>query len=264
MAARRKTSRPVKTHRVRFFVVGLILGILIPWVLCFAATGNPYTLSDVIGIRLSRNGSRLISQKDVPYSLEVGFDRLLLEKAEQDSSLRVYSQKASVWEKAKKNGIWAPLYSQSKNIIFHGIGEYYVDLTRIQDDDISVDPDARTVEVRIPAPELRVLYDQAATEFLDTNNAPLRFGEMEITPEMMSALEEEAMTRIREEIEADADSAKTARDYAVLAIRGLFEPVLKKTLEEAYAPYYSLNVVVEEPASGASSFPEPPEQPDAL
>jgi len=237
-------TRPKKIIASKFFVLGLCLGILIPWIVSFAATKNPHALFDVIRIQDNEDGSATLTQENVPYSLDISFDELLLEKAQQDSSLRVYSQKASVWEKASKNGLWAPLYSQSKTIIFHGVGEYYIDLTKIKNSDITVHDDTQTVDIHIPSPELRIVYDQDATEFLDTNNAMLRFGEMQITPEMMTALEAEAMEKIQEEIESDPDSLETANDYAAIAIRGLFEPVLKKTLKEANAPYYSLNILV--------------------
>ena len=241
---RTKMTRPKKILATRFFVFGLILGLIIPWVASFAATKNPHALFDIIRIHKNDDGSETIIQENVPYALEVNFDKLRLEKAKQDSSLRVYSQKSSVWEKATKNGLWAPLYSQSKTIIFHGIGEYYIDLTKIHDSDITVHADTQTVDIHVPSPELRVIYDPDATEFLDTNNAMLRFGEMQVPPEMMNALETEAKVKIQEAIESDPDSLKTANDYAAIAIQGLFEPVLKKTLLEANAPYYSLNIIV--------------------
>ena len=244
MTKYKKMSRPKKKIALSFFIFGLILGIFIPWLFSLAATKNPYAIFEVLTIHKINEDTELVTQVDVPYSLAVNFDKLLLEKARQDSHLRVYTQKASAWETARKDGLWAPVYSQSKNIIFHGIGEYSIDLTKIKNNDIIIHADSQTIDIHIPDPELRVIYDEKATEFMDTNNAILRFGEMEIPPEMMSALESEAMRRIKEEIESDADSIKTARDYAAIAIKGFFEPVLKKTLTESNAPYYSLNIIV--------------------
>lgn len=109
MTTRKKMTRPKKLIAAKFFALGIVLGILIPWVISSAATRNPYALFEVISIQKNDDNSETISQSNVPYSIEVSFDKLLIEKAKQDSSLRVYSQKASAWETARKDGLWAPV-----------------------------------------------------------------------------------------------------------------------------------------------------------
>ena len=109
------------------------------------------------------------------------------------------------------------------------------------------------MQIHIPEPVLSVEYLPEETEFLNTSNGILRFGEMQLTPEMMTELEALAKKELRKSIEEDSDSMETARKFAALSVKEIFEPVLKKqidaALEEAndqfaIPPYYTIQVLV--------------------
>ncbi len=152
-------------------------------------------------------------------------------------------------------------------MLFHGIATYSVDLAQIKESDIVVDSDAHIIEIHIPEPVLAVEYLPEQTEFLNTSNGILRFGEMEITPEMMTELETVAKQKLKEAITADTSSMETAKKYAALSVKEIFEPVLKKQIDDALnaandefaiPPYYSISVIVDsaEPIADQNDQPQ--------
>lgn len=250
---RKKLTKPKKKLIIRSFVLGLFIGLLIPWVIAFATSGNPYTIFNVLGIR--REGdSFVMAQKGVPYVVKVDCSNILLDEAQREKRLIIYSQSVSGAFKTEKEGLFGlPIYAQVKSMILHGVGTFSVDLAEIKESDILVDPDKMVIEIHIPEPVLSVEYLPEQTEFLNTSNGILRFGEMEVTPEMMTGLEAEAKEKLRETIEADETALDTARRFAALSVKEIFEPVLRKQIESivakednvlAIAPHYSISVKV--------------------
>ena len=251
---KRRWTKPKKRIAIWSLLLGLFIGLFIPWAASFAVSGNPYKLFDVMFVKNVDDNTRSFIQQNVPYTVNVDFGEVLLDQAQREKKLIIYKQNAAVPLQAEKEGLFGwDIYSQAKSMLFHGVGTYSVDLAEIKDSDIIVDSEAQVIEIHIPEPVLFVEYLPEETEFLNTTNGILRFGEMEITPEMMTELETVVKQRLRENIESDASSIDTARRFAALSVKEIFEPVLRKQIESAVraennefavAPYYSIHVVV--------------------
>lgn len=223
---------------------------------------DPHTAEEVIEVETivpfddSGTGTIEISQQRVPYVIDVDFTPVLLKEAQLEKKLIIMTQKATASETAKKAGLFSlPVFKQTKAIIFHGEGSYYVDLSSLSGSDFVVDDTEKTITISIPKPQLSVKLLSQETEFFDSSNGALRFGEMEITPEAMTTLETQGIARITDTLESDSDSWNTAIRFAKLSVKEIYEPLIAaqidaaiKSASDEYAipPYYSIIVNVKD------------------
>lgn len=179
-------------------------------------------------------GAVEIEQQTVPYVVEVDFTPVLLGQAQLEKKLIIMTQKGTASETAKKAGLFSlPVFKQTKAIIFHGEGTYYVDLSSMTSSDFVVDNEKRTITIYIPKPELTVKLLSEQTEFFDSANGTFRFGEMEITPETMTTLETQGIARITETLESDETIWETAERFAKLSVKEIYEPLVKAQVDAA-------------------------------
>lgn len=227
-----------------------------------APVSEPYTADEVVEVEVitpiddSGSGTIEIVQQQVPYVVHVEFRPVLLGEAQLEKKLLIMTQKATAPQTAKKDGLWSiPVFKQTKVIIFHGEGNYTVDLSSLSSRDFEIDDDNRNITINIPKPQLSVKLLPQETEFFDSSNGMLRFGDMEITPELMTTLESQGIERITEILESDTNAWDTAIRFAKLSVKEIYEPVIKAQIDEAvkraedeYAipAYYTITVNVKD------------------
>jgi len=234
------------------FVLG---GLLIPGIKGLRKKNVEHSLTEVMSIA-SDSANTLIAQKRVPYTVSVNFENIMLGEAGRHKKLEIMTQKVSVAHTATKNGLfnWG-IFAQTKAMVFHGVGTYTVDLASIDETDFEVDDENQTITIHIPAPELSVEILPEETEFFDTSNGFLRFGEMNLTPETMTEIEVLGKEKLTEELRKDEQSAELARRFAELSVREIFQSIataqVKATVDAAndeYAmpTYYVVKVEIDE------------------
>ncbi len=227
-----------------------------------APVSEPYTADEIVDVGvitpIDDSGSGIIEivQQQVPYVVQVEFRPVLLGEAQLEKKLLIMTQKATAPQTATKEGLWSlPVFKQTKVIIFHGEGSYYVDLSSLSSRDFEIDDDNRNITIYIPKPQLSVKLLPEETEFFDSSNGMLRFGDMEITPELMTTLEAQGIERITEILESDTNAWDTAIRFAQLSVKEIYEPVIKAQIDEAvkraddeYAipAYYTITVNIKE------------------
>lgn len=201
---------------------------------------EPHTAEEVIDVETvvpideSGSGSIEIVQQKVPYVIDVDFAPVLLNEAQLEKKLIIMTQKATVSEKATKNGLFGlPVFKQTQAIIFHGEGTYTVDLSALSSDDFVINKEDKTISIYIPKPQLTVNLLESETEFFDSSNGSLRFGEMKITPEYMTSLQTEGKERITEVLESDEKAWDTAIKFAKLSVKEIYEPIVAAQIELA-------------------------------
>lgn len=201
---------------------------------------EPHTAEEVIEVETvvpidaSGAGSVEIVQQKVPYVIDVDFAPVLLKEAQLEKKLIVMTQKATASEIAKKDGLFGlSVFKQTKAIIFHGEGTYFVDLSSLSSADFVIDKENKTITIYIPKPQLTVKLLSNETEFFDASNGSLRFGEMEITPEAMTTLQTQGIARITEVLEADETAWDTAIKFAKLSVKEIYEPLVAAQIEAA-------------------------------
>lgn len=221
---------------------------------------EPHAAEDVVEVETvvpideSGSGSVEIVQQRVPYVVDVDFAPVLLKEAQLEKKLIVMTQKATAAVIAKKEGLFGfPVFKQTKAIIFHGEGTYYVDLSSLSSGDFIIDTEKKTITIYIPKPQLTVKLLSNETEFFNESNGSLRFGPMQITPEAMTTLETEGEAHIKEVLESDGATWDTANKFAKLSVKEIYEPLvaaqidaaLQKANDEfAIPPYYTIIVEI--------------------
>lgn len=223
---------------------------------------EPHTADDVVEAESivpfddEGNGAIEVEQQKVPYVVEVDFTPVLLGEAQLEKKLVIMTQKAAVPETAKKAGLWGiPAFKQTKGIVFHGEGTYSVDLSSLSKNDFVIDNEKRTITIYIPKPQLSVKLLPNETEFFDSSNGMLRFGEMEITPEAMTTLQEQGIKRITDTLESDSKTWETAEKFAKLSVKEIYEPLVVAQIdaavqnaedEFAIPAYYTISVEIKD------------------
>ncbi len=212
-----------------------------------------HTAQEVVDVN-TENGTTVIAQKHVPYVLEVDFSPALLQEAQHEQKLIIMTRKASVPVVAKKEGLWKlPVFKQTKAIIFYGEGTFFVDLSSLSNNDFIIDNEKKAITINIPKPQLSVKLLPDETEFFDSSNGILRFGEMQIAPETMMTMESEGIDRLTETLEADSNTWEAAERFAKLSVKELYEPFIKAQVDAAvqnaadeYAipPQYTITVEI--------------------
>lgn len=226
-----------KKKTLRVLVVLLVIAGLV-------VAGDYFNILSKIGVTSHKadevvsvntnNGTAEIRQKRVPYVLEVEFGPVLLQEAQQEKKLIIMTQKASASQVAKKDGLFnLPIFKQTKAIVFYGEGTFFVDLAKLSSDDFVVDDEEKTITINIPKPEFTVKLLPDETEFFDSSNGLLRFGEMQITPEAMITIETQGIERITRTLEEDSNTWATAEKYAKLSVKEIFEPLVKAQVDAA-------------------------------
>lgn len=202
------------------------------------------------------NGSVEYKQQRVPYTLKVDFSPVVFQEALREKKLIIMTQNATASETAEKNGLFKlPFFKQTKAIIFHGEGTYHVDLSSLSDSDFLIDNDKKSITISIPQPELSVKLLPKKTEFFDSSNGLLRFGEMQIPPEMMTELEADGIEQITKSLESDTNIHEIVEKFTKLSVKEIYEPLVKAQVdaavknaddEYAIAPYYTINVEIKD------------------
>jgi len=223
---------------------------------------EPHTADDVVEVETivpfddEGNGATRIAQQKVPYVVEVDFTPVLLGESQIEKKLVIMTQKATAAEIAEKPGLWSiPAFKQTKAINFHGEGTYSVDLSSLSNEDFVVNNDKKEITIYIPEPQLSVKLLPEETEFFNSSNGILRFGEMQLTPEMMATLETQGIDRITETLNADLNAWETAEKFAKLSVKEIYEPLVTAQIdtavqnaedEFAIPAYYTIAVEIRE------------------
>ena len=201
---------------------------------------EPYTADEVIDVNIvepidnSGSGAANIVQQQVPYVVHVDFHPVLLGEAHLEKKLLIMTQKATASQTVKKEGLFSlPVFKQTKAVIFHGEGSYYVDLSSLSSSDFEIDDEKRSITISISKPELSVKLISKETEFFDSSNGMLRFGEMEIPPVQMTTLETQGIEQITKKLEDDTRAWETAERFAKLSVKEIYEPLVVAQVDEA-------------------------------
>lgn len=201
---------------------------------------EPHTAEDVVTVETvvpfdeEGNGSVALTQQKVPYVVEVDFAPVLLKEAQFEKKLIIMTQKAQAPEVAEKPGLWGvPAFKQTKAMLFHGEVTYFVDLSSLSDSDFVIDNEEKTITIHIPKPQFSVKLLPEETEFFDASNGVLRFGEMQLAPEMLTTLETQGIARITETLENDSNTWETAQKFAKLSVKEIYEPLVAAQVDAA-------------------------------
>ena len=124
------------------------------------------------------------------------------------------------------------LFEKSQVITSYGTGVYTVDLSKLSDQDISLDAELNLLSVIIPHAALSyVTVDVEKTEFEETKKALFAFGDIKLTNEQLNLLEQNIQDAMQEQLGTSEMLAK-ADVQALSQVRKLFEPIVQSIAPE--------------------------------
>lgn len=166
------------------------------------------------------------------------FSNAVLGAATKHQEMIVMEQEMKIDTTITKSGLGnLAIFSKIKNITYHGTGVYTIDLGKVDKDHIVVDELNRNVTIYIPHSTLQYVNpDLEATEFQDTSNGLLSFGELKLEMEDANRLEVSVVQSMRETLDTK-ENLELADRYASLTTWELFQPLIT-----AISPEYKVNI----------------------
>ena len=233
------------------FIISILILLLIVSCICIALlvkntkssnevdipSDESHLTEDVVDTTEDSTGEHdtVINDKRTPYKLKIDYGQAIMGDSAAKQELIVFEQNVTLPYETTKEGMFGwEIFKQKKLFIYHGVGEYRVDLAQVTIDDISVNKQTRTILIKVPKPELKVNLNLKETEFYDTNNGKLRFGEMKFTAEESNAIAIDGENQIKAVLESDEEVSQMADEYAKMQIANLYQGVVNTAIEAAY------------------------------
>ena len=164
------------------------------------------------------------------------FKEAVIGGASEHQELIVMEQPLSITTTVTKAGLGSfQIFSKMKNVTYYGKGIYTVDLSGIDSDHVLVDEDRHQVTIRIPHSVLQYLNAELdKTEFEDTQNGLLAFGDIKLTAEETRLLEQSVYDAMDEKLRS-AELFAEADEFAKLKTWEIFQPLVS-----AVSPMYTV------------------------
>ncbi len=163
---------------------------------------------------------------------ETDFKEAILGEAKKQQLLVVYTRDVTVENELSQAFLDWDIFRKSQYVRSFGTGHYAVDLSSFGEDSISVDTKAKTVTVKIPPAYLYLSeYDVTKTEYSDTENGFLSFGDISLSPEQQNEFERGVANAIESALDT-ADNLAAADEAATEALTNIFSPIVKSVSEE--------------------------------
>ncbi len=219
------------------FFKGLLLGILIGalglWFLMPKQPSSPEPAPAAVedaDVTLDNNGILGFTAAD--------FQEAVLSAASEHQELIVMEQPLSITTTITKAGLGnLAIFAKIKEVTYYGTGVYTVDLSGMKEDRILVDEETCTVTVRIPHTVLQYVNPELSkTEFEDTENGLLAFGDLKLTPEETNLLEQSVYRAMEERLDSQ-DLYLEADRFAELKTWEIFQPLVS-----AVSPMYRVAI----------------------
>jgi len=165
-------------------------------------------------------------QMEALKNIELQITDAVLGEARETAELIVLERDITVTQTWDKSWWDWEIFSKTKKIKIHATGYYVVDLAGIDKDSITVDEDKLTVTIDVPDVKLKnVDIDLENTEFEDTKNGLLRFGEIKVTAEQSTLMLAKCEDVMETELSSDENLAK-AQKSADKQLENLFANVI--------------------------------------
>lgn len=164
----------------------------------------------------------------------VNFKEPIIEQFRKESQLVVSSVDAVIELELKQTGVIDVAFLNKSQIIkYRGTGRFYIDMSDMSEDDITVDEENKTVTIKIPHTQMiPVDIDPDRFESQDAKKGLLAFGDLKFTPVEYNDLQSECKSKLEGKINTKENRLK-ADENAVEEIIKIYNPIVK-SLDEEY------------------------------
>ena len=229
-SAERKGRRKGWFARIRSFIAGILIGMLI--LTLFTAYMHGLKVKDTFRALFTTETAvedhdlTLINHRIFGYKV-ADFAEAVLGDEEQLKKLEVYSREVSDAVTLTQAGLFKiKAFSKYQLITYNGKAVYTVDLSGLTADDITLDEETKVVTMKVPEPQLEPINIPSENiQFGEIEKGALAFGNIKLTPEQQAEVETEAKNRMLEKLEAEnvAGEAKIAAEHSIWEI---FQPMI--------------------------------------
>jgi len=228
--AERKGRRKGWFARIRSFIVGILVGMLI--LTAFTAYMHGLAVRDAFRALFTTETAvedhdlTLINHRIFGYKV-ADFADAILGDEEQLKKLEVYSREVSDVATLTQAGLFKiKAFSKYQVITYNGKAIYTVDLSGLTADDITLDEETKTVTMKVPAPVLEPInIPSESIQFGEVEKQAFAFGDIKLTPEQQAEVETQAKERMLRKLEEEnvIEDAKKAAEHSIWEI---FQPMI--------------------------------------
>lgn len=165
------------------------------------------------------------------------FEKPILGKSTRQKKLVVEEQEVYVNTTITDTGLFDfGVFNKAQALTIHGTGQYYIDLSEISAQDISLNEDTFELTIAIPHAALQtpVTFDPSQTEVGDTDKGWLAFGEIKMTQEQQKEFEKKSCKELEEKL-SEAECLEEADRFAKMSAYELYQPIVS-----AVSPAYKV------------------------
>ena len=228
--AERKGRRKGWAGRIRAFIAGILIGMLILTLFTSYMHGlkvkEAFRALFTTETAVEDHDLTLINHRIFGYKV-ADFAEAVLGDEEQLKKLEVYSREVSDVATLTQAGLFKlKVFSKYQLITYNGKAVYTVDLSKLTANDITLDEETKTVTMKVPAPQLEPINIPSENiQFGEIEKGALAFGNIKLTPEQQAEVETEAKERMLQKLESDnvAEDAKAAAEHSIWEI---FQPMI--------------------------------------
>ncbi len=162
------------------------------------------------------------------------FEEVILGEATRQRLLIVEEQEVYVNTTITDTGLFnLGVFNKKQALTIHGTGQYTIDLTQINVNDISLDEGTYELTIRIPHAVLhQTSFDPEKTEIGDSQNGWLAFGSIKLDMEQQKEFETTANEKLEEKL-SEKERLEEADRFAKLSAYETYQPIVK-TISPAY------------------------------
>ena len=228
--AERKGRRKGWFARIRSFIVGILVGMLI--LTAFTAYMHGLAVRDAFRALFTTETAvedhdlTLINHRIFGYKV-ADFADAILGDEEQLKKLEVYSREVSDVATLTQAGLFKiKAFSKYQVITYNGKAIYTVDLSGLSADDITLDEETKTVTMKVPAPVLEPINIPSENiQFGEVEKQAFAFGDIKLTPEQQAEVETQAKERMLKKLK-DENVMEDAKKAAEHSIWEIFQPMI--------------------------------------
>lgn len=166
------------------------------------------------------------------------FEEAIITNSTKIKKIEVYEQEVSDTVTLTDTGLfnWA-IFSKCQLIVYKGNVVYTVDMSDVDIYDIKVDNDNKIISLYIPYPVQEAInINENDIQFGDVEKGLLAFGDIGLTIEQASQIQEEARNKMQMKLD-DTDAINTAMRFGKLVVWEMYSPIVKSVAKD-----YSLEV----------------------
>ena len=170
--------------------------------------------------------SSTAAKKDKSRNISVTFEEPIVTKTEELAKMEVLSKELDIPAEIKEDGLFKlPIFTKIQKATYKATVIYTIDLSGISKDDFEVDHAEKTVTLRVPKPQSRVILNYDKFDFQDTNGKFFKTSDIRLTLKQVQQVENDVAKKVEKRIKED-DITREAEEEGLSQLQSIFEDVI--------------------------------------